>query len=368
MARIVIVGMSANPGGVETYLMNFMQTMVADNDLTFVNIAPEEPLAYADQINAAGAHIFAASGQYSLASYVGRTRQAHKILVHLHADIVYVNALTTNFAYWVRAANQIGAKSVFHSHNDAAVYSSRVKKLVATLIKPANQRVLAGCVQLAASMPAANYMFGPNQHATMIYNAIAPEHWRFQAETRQKMRAELGLAAEAKVIIVVARMHPQKNYPKILNIMAKVRQRDPNARLLVVGDGDERAAVDKQIDALHLRPVVKVLGQRHDVPALMAASDVLLIPSIYEGLPFIVVEAQGAGLPVLASAGVVPEAANVTGEISQTALVEDDDVWAQNVLTLAGKACDRQKMNAQIARSPFALAAYERQIRDIFQF
>ncbi|WP_394535144.1 glycosyltransferase [Lacticaseibacillus rhamnosus] len=367
MARIAVVGMSDNPGGVETYLMNFMQSMHQEHQLIFINIAPKHSIAYADRIRAAGAEIFDASGEYSLASYFGRAKQAEKILRHLQVDIVYVNALTTNFVYWVRAAKRLHLKAVFHSHNDAAVYSSQLNKLISTIIKPFNQHDLAATVQLAASMPAADYMFGAHQHATLIYNAIEPTQWRFDPAVRKQMRQQLNLKADAHVIVVVARMHRQKNYPKILDVMAQVAKLDPKARLLLVGDGEDHEAVVAQIKALHLEAKTKVLGQRRDVPALMAASDAVLMPSLYEGLPFIVVEAQGAGLPVLASAGVIPELANVTGEIQAISLNESDESWAKAMLTMLNQPVDRLAMNDQIAQSPFAMAQYIKQIQTIFE-
>ena len=368
MARIVIVGMGDNSGGVETYLMNFMEAMVQDNDLTFVNIVPERALAHTGEIHAAGAHVFATSGEYSLTSYFGRVRQARKILQHLRADVVYINALTTNFAYWVRAAEQLHIRSVFHSHNDMAVYGSRIKKLIATICKPFDQRVLKGTVQLAASLPAARFMFGKTQHATMIYNAIAPERWAFRAATRTQTRAMLGISATAPVVIVVARMHRQKNYPKIINIFAEMCRQCPEARLIVVGDGEDRETVRAQIETLHLTTQTLVLGQRRDVPVLMWASDVLLLPSIYEGLPFSVVEAQGAGLPVLASRGVVPEVANVTGDVHWQSLTQSDQVWAKQLLALATTPIDRLEANQIVAGSRFAFGQYQHQIRKIFTF
>jgi glycosyltransferase involved in cell wall biosynthesis len=100
---------------------------------------------------------------------------------------------------------------------------------------------------------------------------------------------------------MVARLDPIKNLPTLLTAMAEVRQQQSGAHLLIVGDGPLRESLQQQATALNLETAVHFLGTRHDVPDLLAASDVLALPSLSEGLSMTLIEGSAAGLPLVAS-------------------------------------------------------------------
>jgi glycosyltransferase involved in cell wall biosynthesis len=126
--------------------------------------------------------------------------------------------------------------------------------------------------------------------------------------SRRSARMRLGLPESSFIIGVVARVTRTKGHRLLLDVFARLQSRMPNALLLIVGDGAELPAVKAHIRKLALENSVQVMGERQDVPAILAALDVFCLPSETEGMPMTVLEAMAAGLPVLASnVGGIPE-------------------------------------------------------------
>ncbi|UNK50267.1 glycosyltransferase [Lysobacter sp. S4-A87] len=121
------------------------------------------------------------------------------------------------------------------------------------------------------------------------------------------LRDELGIAPDTHVFAAVARLSPEKNLAMLLQAFAPVARRSPGAVLLVVGDGPERASLQSLAGELGLGAQLRLLGSRSDMGAIYALTDCLVLPSLTEGMPLVVLEAMACGVPVLASAvGDVP--------------------------------------------------------------
>jgi len=124
---------------------------------------------------------------------------------------------------------------------------------------------------------------------------------------RDRLRAELALGA-SRVLIVTGRLHPIKGHVYLLDAFAALRRDFPDLRMLVVGDGGERATLEDHARRLGIDEAAVFTGFRTDVIDLLRAADVFVLPSLLEGMPHVLLEAMGVGLPVVASAaGGVPE-------------------------------------------------------------
>jgi L-malate glycosyltransferase len=121
-------------------------------------------------------------------------------------------------------------------------------------------------------------------------------------ESKDEARAALGLNAKDRVVTIVARLYPEKNHRLLLAAFAQVYEHVPDARLLIVGEGTERDAIEEEIKRLRLEERVRVLGVRRDVARILAATDVFALSSEREGLPIVVLEAMAAARPVVATA------------------------------------------------------------------
>lgn len=140
--------------------------------------------------------------------------------------------------------------------------------------------------------------------STVIPNGISLGLSALPEKSRAAMRQEIGLDGSAKIVIAVGRLCPQKNFGASINAIALLKSRNiiPDVKLLVCGDGEDRAWLDNRVRELGLTGIVRFMGARTDVSSLLAASDVFLSTSNHEGMPLSVLEALSAGLPCVLSA------------------------------------------------------------------
>ncbi|MBZ0301839.1 MAG: glycosyltransferase [Anaerolineae bacterium] len=161
---------------------------------------------------------------------------------------------------------------------------------------------------------------------------------------RQAMRQSLGLSDETPVAGIVCRLVEQKGVPYGLQAFARVLEALPDARLLIAGDGPLRADLEAQAEALGLGDRVQFLGWREDVPQLMTAFDLLLLPSLWEGFGLVILEAMACQIPVVASAvSAIPEIM-VDGETGLLAAPGDVDGLSRALVILLGDMPLRRHM------------------------
>lgn len=141
----------------------------------------------------------------------------------------------------------------------------------------------------------------------MIPNAIELDKFRFDPTVRRETREELGIAEDTFLIGHVGRFMPQKNQAFLIDVLADLLPNRPNTMLAFVGDGPDRADVQQHAEELGVADYVLFLGQRSDVNRLYQAFDVFCLPSRYEGLCLVGVEAQRAGLLCLFSDAITRE-------------------------------------------------------------
>ena len=123
-----------------------------------------------------------------------------------------------------------------------------------------------------------------------------------------RIRRELGVPEDVRVIVTAGRFSPQKGFSYLLDALPKVLQSFSDVHLVLIGEGELRGDLEHQIERLNIRDRVHLPGYRRDVPRLLGASDLFVLPSLYEGLPNVMLEAMAAGIPVVAtSVNGVPE-------------------------------------------------------------
>ncbi len=151
---------------------------------------------------------------------------------------------------------------------------------------------------------------GPVSRAVTIPNGI--DLRPVQQNSRETLRAALCAPKESVVVVGVGRLHPQKGYDVLLEALALLQPAPETLRLWIVGDGEEHAALEAQTRALNLQDTVQFLGAREDIPDLLRAADIFVLPSRFEGMPYILLEAMAAGMAIIASE--VGEVGNIIEE------------------------------------------------------
>lgn len=189
-------------------------------------------------------------------------------------------------------------------------------------------------VKIAPSTEAANFMFGKNTDALIIKNAINSADFLFDEEKRKKIRKELDI--ENKFVLGnIGRLENQKNQKFLINIFALVKKKIPNSKLLIVGEGTLEKELKEQILKLELEEDILFLGVRNDISLILMAMDLFVFPSLYEGLPNTVIEAQATGLNCLISNTITPEV-KITDLVKFLPL-DNMEVWLEEVITFKNK-------------------------------
>lgn len=149
----------------------------------------------------------------------------------------------------------------------------------------------------------------PSNRVEVVYNGVDLKELATAApDARSRIRDEFGFSEDDFVAVQVARLHELKDHQTALRAIEQAVRTQPNVRLLIVGEGDQRAAIEASIRERKLEQQVVLSGNRADIADLLAAADAFLMSSISEGIPLTIIEAMAAGLPVVSTAvGGIPE-------------------------------------------------------------
>ena len=206
--------------------------------------------------------------------------------------------------------------------------------------------------RFACSRSAGIWLFGKRQVEKdtfrVIPNAIQLDRFLYSEETRQNMRAELGIGENELAIVCVARFSPQKNHAYLLRVFREIQNRNPESKLYLVGQGELEQDIRNQIAQLGIQNHVVFLGSRSDVGAVLTAMDAFLFPSFYEGFGTVMIEAQCSALPMLASDS-IPSETKLCDSVEFASIREEPTVWADKLLALIEKT--ERKDNGALIRA-----------------
>ena len=308
--RVLQVGMTRNLGGIETYLIEqFRHLDKSTIDYDFVNITGEYSICYEDEILASGSKIFKVVSRHKnpLLHYW----QWFNILLQNKGvyDVIVLNTNSLEYVFPLVLGKIFGIPvRVIHSHNSGF---ENKQGLARRLLVGMNKKLLAWSANLrfACSQFAGQWMFKDNPYH-VIYNAIDIHKYDADLKVREETRNALGLHTEL-TLLHVGRFSYQKNHSFLLDIFKEVHAIQPDSVLLLVGDTTEESEflteVKRKIKEYGLANAVRLLGRRDDVNKIMQAADVLVMPSFFEGLTVVGIEAQASDLPLLLSDTVTKE-------------------------------------------------------------
>ena len=272
--------------------------------------------------------------------------RAYRDVKHIVArnDIQMVHLASLKSHYVGRLiARRLGLRSIIHLH-DTKRLPLPIRLLQKTVAEHTD-------LALAVSDPVGELgvsEYGlPQEKVRTLHNGIDVERFAdVDREARSRVRMELGLGEEAKVIGIIGRLADMKGQPYAIRAMPMVLEKVPEAILVLVGEGEARRRCEALVGELGLERCVKLVGQRSNMPEVLAALDVVAMPSMFgEGLPYAAIEALAAGRPVVGfpTAG-IPEVV-VDGETGLLVPPGDVDALAQALIRVLGDDELRERMS-----------------------
>jgi glycosyltransferase involved in cell wall biosynthesis len=290
-------------GGAESYLMNTLRNIdhakYKFGVLCFLSPRNGEKYAYEDELKSLGVEIIRISDNRFrcptkfISDIAEVVKKGGYDTVHSHID--FMSALS------LAGARKGGAvKRIAHSHNtnNSKINSPAMRAISAALRRKLNREAT---VRLACGEDAGRFLYGPRQRFVVIHNGINLQTYRYNANTRQMMRAKLGIDEKAMVLLNIGRLEAQKNQEQLIDIFADYSRKHSDARLVIVGEGSLKEALEDKIASERLGKQVLLLPAQDGVERFYSMADVFILPSLFEGVPTVGIEAQASGLKCLFS-------------------------------------------------------------------
>lgn len=335
--HVLVLDTVMDRGGAEAMIMNYMRNINRDVIKFDFLTNRDYQAAYEDEIESLGGKVY-----HMCPMYPGKFRQYKRevrefLKEHPEYKIIHSNLEERSY-FALKEAKKLGVPvRISHSHNRPLGFDAKllVRYYFRFMLKFYNTHMFACGVE------AGDWLYGKKNRDKVIImnNAIDARQYTYNLAKSIKMKKALGV--ENKLVIGhVGRFFAQKNHPFLIDIFQEIHKKNPDAALLLVGGGELDDSLKNQmkqkVKDLGLEDAVQFLGVREDVADVMQAFDLFLLPSLFEGLPVTMVEAQASGLPCVIS-DKVPIQCDITGNVKVVALEESPEKWADQVLEFAGE-------------------------------
>ena len=314
-------------GGVESVVMNYYRNIDRTKiQFDFFCDADSTRIPY-DEIEKLNGRVIVIPPYQKMPKYfktlVQEFKQGGYKIVHSH--------ITAMSFFSLAAAKKAGVPvRIAHAHSTSSPHEWK-KNIIKNLLRPLSK--INATHYFACSEVAAKWLFGErtfrSNKITLLHNAIDLSRFSFNEKSREEIRKEFKIEKDTVVLGHIGRFMPQKNHEFLIDIFNEYHKLNKNSVLFLAGAGPLEGAVREKVSALGLSESVIFAGQRKDADKLYMAFDVFLLPSLYEGLAVVAVEAQASGVPVLASDQVSPET-DLTETLKMLPL-EKPEYWAEQI-------------------------------------
>lgn len=264
-------------------------------------------------------------------------------------DIVHAHMSLSN-AFHLLAAKNAGVKHrISHSHNSSGNTSTISRKIYQKWALLVNRKIANH--KIACGELAANYLFGTTEDVFLLQNAVDIEQMIEVAKNSRHYITDKFGDNKLK-IIQVGRLIEVKNHKFSLEIAEKLKQKQIDFTLYIIGDGPLNIALSKEIEDKSLSEEIKLLGLRTDITELMAGADYMIMPSLSEGFPVVLVESQVVGLPTIVSEKVSPEVDLGLGLIEFLS-IESVEKWVERLQQTRTSVCSEKEIMSKLSLAGF---------------
>ena len=284
----------------------------------------------------------------------------YKYLVKEKVDIVHVHGSSAIMSVELIAARLAGCKvRIAHSHNTTCEHQKADK-----LLRPVFNGIYTEA--FACGSEAGKWMFGKRDF-TIIPNGRDIKKYEYNAKNRIRYRNKLRIPNDALVIGHVGQFNAQKNHEYVIRVFEELYRDNKNAYLVLVGTGEIIDEIKNIVKKSAAKDRVIFTGLIDNVADYLSAFDVMLLPSLYEGLPMVVIEWQIAGLPCIVSDTVTKECA-ITQLVKFKSLEEGPESWARDIadIPLQDRAQNKEMLINSIRKAGYDIELGAERLRNIY--
>lgn len=371
--KVLHVMGSLNRGGAETWLLHVLRHINRDEFQVDFLVHTAETGAYEAEAQKYGARILRCLNPSRLHTYAQRFRQVLREqgpyqVVHTHVH---------QYGGWPLTVARVSGVPirVAHSHLDTEAVDAQASLPRRAYLGGMKALVKSSMTHgLAASQQAAPSVFGAHwqsdRRTRIFYCAIDLTPFENIRQHRQAVRTELNLAQDALVLGHVGRFFEQKNHVYLLDIAQALKPHVPQARFVLVGDGPLKTQIEDLAVSRGVRDMFVFAGLRSDVHRVMGAMDAFVLPSLFEGLPLVGIEAQAAGLSCLIADTVTPEIKIVPEQVTSLPIGPSGvEGWVTHIRTLAQQPqrLSPDEALARVKGSPFNIATSVTALEEVYR-
>ena len=327
--RVLVLDTVMDRGGAETMMMNYLRNMDRSKVILDFLVNRDYKADYEDEIEELGGRIYRMCPMYP--QYFGRYKREIREFLIAHPEYKIIHSNLEERSYFaLKEAKKLNIPvRISHSHNAPKGFDikSIVRYYFRARLKPQVTHMFT------CGLEAGDWLYGVENRDKVIMqnNAIDAKAFEYNEEVEKKAKKEFGL--EGKFVIGhVGRFFPQKNHGFLIDIFNEVYKRDKDAVLVLVGGGELQDSIRQKVESLGLQDAVKFLGVRSDVNYIMQAFDLFILPSLFEGLPVTMVEAQATGVKCIIS-DKVPSQCAITDNVEIIKLEDSLEHWAERILS-----------------------------------
>jgi glycosyltransferase involved in cell wall biosynthesis len=359
MIRVLHIVGTMDLGGIEQFIMNVYRNIDREKVQFDFIVHKEEKNYFEDEIHELGGRVFRVPRKSSgiiknmAKMYTILLRNQGYEIVHIHnnsalclTDLIVAKLCKTKF-------------TIVHSHSTS---TAKRKKILNRIFRPL--MIKFADKKLACSDLAAQWLFGKTSEVIIINNAIDAIKFKYNEQSARKYRTNMGIHPDTVLIGHIGNFSYAKNHMFLIDIFKSVVEINKNSKLILVGQGPLQKDVINKVVELNLEDYVIFAGLRKDIPEILSAVDVLLFPSLYEGFPVTLVEAQSAGLKCIISDTITKQVV-LTDLVEQLSLKESPDRWAEKVLS-STKRYNRKNTYQEIMKKGFDVKEEAKRLQNFY--
>lgn len=303
MKRILQVVNRMGYGGIEAFLMNIYRNINREEIQFDFAVHTTQEGEYDEEIKKMGGNIyyFTSRGENIVKYYKDWNNFLKENAKKYNAIHMHVSSLTTILPLVIAKKYKIENRIV-HAHN--TFQKGKLHEILSNINKKRIKKYATRL--LACSTEAGDYVFGNNNYER-INNAIDLRKYQFNKEKRNEMRKNLDIEESDTVYINIARLTEEKNQSYLIDVFKQISLKEENSKLLIIGKGHLKEKLEEKIKKEKLEEKITLFNGRNDIPEILQAADIFILPSLYEGLPIVAIEAQASSLKCFISKNVSPE-------------------------------------------------------------
>lgn len=359
MVNILHLELSNSVGGIETFLMNVYRN-IDRNKYHFDFITSYENPALGKDFTEMGCRIYKIASCVNFFKYINDLKD---IIIKNNYDIVHIHKNSAINILPIIIAKKYANKVIIHSHNTRPSKDCRFN-----FIHYLNRLFLKDCsYRLACSEMAGKWLYGRKTEFNVIKNGIDLNKYLFDYDNFYSVRQAFSIPYDALVIGHVGRFTEQKNHKKLIEIFENIFKLNPNSYLLLIGDGAKKSEIQEIVNFKEYSNNVLFLGNRSDVNIILQSFDAFIMPSLYEGMPIVSIEAQATGCKTFLSSFITHEA-EVTENVVWFEVDDSSCEISELVINSLREKYDRKKANNQVRVSKYDIMDTVKSISSVYDY